>query len=544
YQQLGPIWQECSRCEESMRQVLEQQQLLRQQERALSRLENLDVELDTLRGDRRFLDLRVGSLESDQLSRVQGAVNLIGYSVYPVYRDDQSVHLILVGLKGQEHQLQAVLRAAGFHALEIPAEFAGHPREVREDLVRRARDAGDREQEARRCLADLRAAHAPFVRAAHRALRTAGPYAALAEAVRSHGGLAQLNGWVPASDLGRLHRRLDETLEAHHLEARPPRPDEFDEVPSVRRYPRFLMPFATLVRAYGTPRYDEFDPTWLFALTFVFMYGMMFGDLGHGAVIAMAAWLARRWLKGFLWFGLAAGLSSMFFGVLYGSVFGFEDWITPLWLSPLHDPMRLLTVAIAWGVGFIVLATLLSALNLWRSGQRQRALLDVHGLAGLALYVTLGLALYATQTERGFTAWHAVGLVLALGAVLTGIWRESEARGGERVLVTLVEGFEAVMGYVSNTLSFLRVAAFSLNHAALAIAVITVAAMLDTAGHAIALLLGNLIILVLEGGIVLIQVLRLEYYEGFARYYRGDGRPYRPLTLETTGAMRAGPQAR
>ena len=99
------------------------------------------------------------------------------------------------------------------------------------------------------------------------------------------------------------------------------------------------------------------------------------------------------------------------------------------------------------------------------------------------------------------------------------------------------------MGYVSNTLSFLRVAAFSLNHAALAIAVMTLAGMLDTAGHWIAVVVGNLIILGLEGGIVLIQVLRLEYYEGFARFFGGDGRAYRPLTLASAADGNAGRSA-
>jgi V/A-type H+-transporting ATPase subunit I len=95
-----------------------------------------------------------------------------------------------------------------------------------------------------------------------------------------------------------------------------------------------------------------------------------------------------------------------------------------------------------------------------------------------------------------------------------------------------VEGFETIINYVSNTLSFLRVAAFSLNHVALAIAVFTLADMLGTAGHWITILLGNIFIIVFEGAIVAIQVLRLEYYEGFSRFFSGDGREFRPLVLQ------------
>jgi len=95
--------------------------------------------------------------------------------------------------------------------------------------------------------------------------------------------------------------------------------------------------------------------------------------------------------------------------------------------------------------------------------------------------------------------------------------------------VVLIEGFETVMGYFANTLSFLRVAAFSLNHVALFLAVFTIAGMLGTTGHWITVVIGNLFVLVLEGAIVAIQVLRLEYYEGFSRFFSGDGREFQPL---------------
>jgi V/A-type H+-transporting ATPase subunit I len=104
---------------------------------------------------------------------------------------------------------------------------------------------------------------------------------------------------------------------------------------------------------------------------------------------------------------------------------------------------------------------------------------------------------------------------------------------GERFLVGVIGGMEIVMGYVSNTLSFLRVAAFSLNHAALALAVFAIANMMQTTGYWVTVVIGNIFVMVLEGAIVTIQTMRLEYYEGFSRYYFGDGREYVPLKLRT-----------
>jgi V/A-type H+-transporting ATPase subunit I len=129
----------------------------------------------------------------------------------------------------------------------------------------------------------------------------------------------------------------------------------------------------------------------------------------------------------------------------------------------------------------------------------------------------------------------SVGLIAGLAILIPFVvilgykWRENQSPLGEKILVVAVEGFESIISYVSNTLSFLRVAAFSLNHVALAIAVFTLADMLGTTGHWISVVLGNVFIIVVEGFIVTIQVLRLEYYEGFSRFFRGDGRIFKPL---------------
>jgi V/A-type H+-transporting ATPase subunit I len=342
---------------------------------------------------------------------------------------------------------------------------------------------------------------------------------------------------VPEVELAALAADLRKELTAFFWEVRSPLPEEVDRVPSVQRFPAFLRPFSILVRNFGTPRYDEFDPTLLFALTFILMFGSMFGDIGHGAVILVAGWLFRRKLADFTWFIMLAGLSSVVFGFYYGSIFGHEELIEPLWMSPMEDPVRLLILAVYWGIGFIALANLLSILNLWRLGLRRQALLGQRGLAGLLFYA--GLILLVTDFQRGGSPeLLSLSIVVLGGAILvTGAWRETDARGGERLLIVVIEMVETILGYLSNTLSFLRVAAFSLNHAALAFAVITIAGMMDGFGHWLALLIGNLVIIVLEGGIVLIQVLRLEYYEGFVRFFRGDGRVYKPLRLQQTGTQ-------
>jgi V/A-type H+-transporting ATPase subunit I len=102
---------------------------------------------------------------------------------------------------------------------------------------------------------------------------------------------------------------------------------------------------------------------------------------------------------------------------------------------------------------------------------------------------------------------------------------------GEKILVVLIETLETVLGYLSNTLSFLRVAAFSINHVALMIAVLTLAGMMGTVGSILMIVFGNIFVMVLEAVIVTIQVMRLQYFEGFSRYFSADGREFAPLRL-------------
>jgi len=227
---------------------------------------------------------------------------------------------------------------------------------------------------------------------------------------------------------------------------------------------------------------------------------------------------------------------SMLFGVLYGSIFGYEDIIEPFWLSPLHDPIRVLTIAVGFGVGFIVFTLLINAYNKAIAGHVSEALFDSTGVAGLVFY--LGAVGSVVSFTGAADLADPAGVLAGLGIVTIAAykWFEAKAGLGERILVTAIETLETGINLFANTLSFMRVAAFSLNHVALALAIFTLANGLDTAGHWFTIVLGNIVIIVLEGGIVAIQALRLMYYEGFSRFFNGDGTEFMPLRLSSQQA--------
>jgi V/A-type H+-transporting ATPase subunit I len=414
----------------------------------------------------------------------------------------------------------------------VPAEFQDQPEQLRADLeARRVKVAAAREAYASEVAERAARSHELLIDA-QRQLALAEPFVQLDTAARSTGYLALVCGWVPARDVDRLQRALEQKLEyPFMLHARRPRGDERPEVPSVMRPNRLLSPFSTLVKQYGVPRYGEFDPSVVFAVTFVLMFGMMFGDVGHGAVLAIAAIAFRKKLKRFALFGVAVGLSSMVFGVLYGSVFGFEDLFHPLWIAPLSDPTRMLVVALYWGIGFLLGAIVLRIYNRLIEGDRVRALFDSNGLTTLTFYSGMVWGAFNVANTGAFGTGAAMLTGISLLAIMFYKWEEAHATIGEKIIIVLVETLETVVGNVSNTLSFLRVAAFSLNHVALMLAVFALAEMMDTFGYWVMVVFGNIFILVLEGAIVTIQTLRLEYFEGFSRFYSGDGREFRPLLL-------------
>ena len=532
---LQSVWRQCNRLEEQVRSLREEIRHLMHQQQAVARFFNLQLDLEKLSMGHGFLDMRVGSVDTSEVQRLRESLALVNFKIIEFDRQEGRAHLVLLGLKGLEAQLNPVLMAAGFKTLLIPEGLKGYPDEMHAGLEEQLVGLRQTLAEVEAKRPELLERYQDDLREAALVLAAASPYAELADYLVGHGEIVTLRGWVPEVELPALGGDLRQELTAFYWEVRKPLPEEIDRVPSVQRYPVFLRPFSILVRNFGTPRYDEFDPTLLFALTFILMFGSMFGDIGHGAVMLVAGWLFRRKLADFTWFIMLAGLSSIVFGFYYGSIFGHEELIEPLWMSPTEDPVRLLVLAVYWGIGFIALASLLSIINLWRLGLRREAVLGQRGMAGLFLYAGL-ILLIADLQRNGSAGLLSVAIVALGGAVLlTGAWRQSDARGGERLLIVVIEMVETLLGYFSNTLSFLRVAAFSLNHAALAFAVITIAGMMDGVGHWLALILGNLVIIVLEGGIVLIQVLRLEYYEGFVRFFRGDGRVYKPLRLQQTG---------
>lgn len=530
---LRKVWDACMVAHEGEDRIQEEIRHLEALQDTLGKLDHLNVDLGQLLRPNSLLAVNIGSLPSASVKRMGEALSMTTSILYAFDTVGDQTYAVIAGPKERHKEVRGLLAQAGWRELPVPQELCAHPDAARNCLAEHRRLVEARAATECAALDSLRNEFRAGLEEARLRVALGRPLAVAAvNGVRGRGGLANISGWIPARRTDALRAALDGRFHGQYwLDVEIPAAAEARQVPSLVRYPGWLRPFVPLVRSYGIPRYGEFDPAVMFAVAYLLLFGAMFGDVGHGGVILVLAILFRTRLGRGAWIGIAAGMVSMGFGLLYGSVFGYEDLIAPIWISPLHNPTHVLSVAILFGVGFIAFTLLANIYNKAHAAQAAEALFDSGGIAGLMFYLgAVGSLLeLADMAEFGPVA----PIMTLAGIVMVAIfkWVETRATFGERVLVTAIETLETGINLFANTLSFMRVAAFSLNHVALALAIFTIANGLGTTGHWLTIFLGNIIVIVLEGGIVAIQALRLMYFEGFSRFFSGDGTAFVPLRL-------------
>lgn len=352
------------------------------------------------------------------------------------------------------------------------------------------------------------------------------------------GPFTVLVGWCPRKELEALRSCLEPPGGGVvELVTQP-----FVEPPTLLVTPRVAEPFRPLVETYGTVRYSDIDPTPFAAISFVLMFGMMFADAGHGLVLAAAglylrfsrnsrlASLKRSWALPF-----AGGLVAAAFGVAYGEFFGPTGLVPPLWLRPLQNPLQLLFAGVLVGALLLAGSYAIGTVNRWREGGLRRALYSSSGIAGALVFAGVGVLVAAVWSSSRLLM--VLGLLpVASGLVLLFIGFLVEAGGGwTGVLEASVELFNSLIRLGANSISFARLAAFGMVHAAIGSLVWGGTQSLLAAGLWLAaaplFLVGNATGFTLELVVAGIQAMRLEYYELFSRIFTGEGRAFKPWHL-------------
>ncbi|MCU1260663.1 MAG: V-type synthase subunit [Bryobacterales bacterium] len=495
----------------------------------------LDVPVEELRR-LQHQALTVGTMPAENVPRVAEALFQIPFFLITL-QSRKGRALVLAGTSIENAAiLDRALKSAFFEPITLPSEAQGRPAEALEALKRKAQEVQDRLHDLERERERLATELSPEL---NRLWSQAAADGRLAEAMRRFPKYSQvflISGWVPARELEAVKQAVEKAA-AHPIATEVLKPDpNRQRVPILVRSPRWLQPFEELVGTFDLPSYNELDPTPIVAVSFLIMYGMMFGDLGHGLLLVLTGlWLRRRWWNPGI-VVTAAGMSGILFGLLYGDAFG-RQIMRALWVQPLEGIWNILLISVAGGIVLLNIGFVLNMANAWRARDWPRFLLDRNGLVGIALYWALlggGLgAAFGTLPKRAMLLIAVLCAVLWLREPLIHlVWRRPAAPVGEALLTGFWELFETLTEYVSNSLSFVRLGAFAIAHQSLSELVVAYSA--GPWGWLV-LPVGTIVVVGFEGVIVGIQALRLEYYEFFGRFFQGGGQPFMPLSLQMGG---------
>lgn len=519
-------------------------------------LSPVDWTLEELRSTER-LGVQVGVLSEVNVRRVEATLGALPHATVRLPGPATGWELVLVfSQKAAVDQVERALASANFKPLEIPEDLTGKPSEAEDELWAVLGELEEKRKALAQQLRETTAAEADELQDIWEKARAARTVLAAQQSFGKTKALAYVTGWVPKDVSEGLSQKIRDSIgAAAYVEVRDPQPHDPGVPVRLRNFSVF-RPFEEVVTTYSLPTSREIDPTGIVAVTYLIMFGMMFGDVGQGVVLAVAGFWAASKFEAAKNLGKIlgmCGISSVIFGFIYGSVFGYETRLNP-WLNlPLVEhhtsvvaPNLALLGAISIGFGVVLLSvgTIFNIINALRMKEWGVAVFDQYGLTGLAFY--WGALIWAVLTLLGYAGIGitllGVGVLFCLAVLFL---REPIIRATERkehlveggigffIVQAVIDTMDMVIRFLSNTVSFIRVAAFGLTHAALFMAIHTIGFMISGSttgiGYIIAFVVGNVFVIIMEGLIVSIQCLRLQYYEVFGKFFRGGGLPFSPL---------------
>ncbi len=482
----------------------------------------------------------------------------------------------------QRDEADYLFNSLGFQRVILPIYLSGNSDEASELLLATIRTETEKLEAIEADIAELAKREQEKLSQVYAKLVVLDNSYELRSNVLIFGSRFHFSGYIPA----RKEKQFASLLSGSDDVLVTPVPTEGKDTPVKLKNNWFVKPFEMFVKMYGLPSADGIDPTPIVAITYMLVYGIMFGDVGQGLCITLLGLLMTRFTKVKLApIMTRIGISSALFGVLYGSVFGNEHIITPFFHIPqIHTMLGyetppenifgisavLLIAALLVGISLVVMSMIVNMIICIKTHDIENGLFGASGLTGFVFYVALILGLGGSFIGLDLMKPWYIALFIVLPLVLmffkepilhrmhkstvkkggkgnidTGLRKKLDEmfreKGGEKksvgnfIIEGVIELFETCLTYLTNTMSFLRIGGFILSHAGLMLVVNVLAEMTGGGvGYIVVQILGNAFVTGVEGFLVGIQVLRLEFYELFSRFFRGGGKPFSPATITKT----------
>lgn len=503
----------------------------------------------------KYIHYRFGRIEKQYLQKFEKYIyDNLDTLFIKCGEDEMYVYGVYFVPEHQAHKVHAVYSSMHFERIFIPNEYHGTAAEAFEKLDTRHREihkALDANKEASHKFLQDNSTKIVSAKAALDACSSSFDIRKLAACTPGDTNTFYiLCGWMTEKDALAFQKDIqnDEKIFCLMEDQKAP---ATQKPPTKLRNPKLFKPFEMYVKMYGLPAYNEMDPTWFVAITYSFIFGAMFGDVGQGLVLFLGGLFLYKTKKMDL-AGIisCAGVFSVFFGFMYGSFFGFEDVLKAIWLKPMNQMMdvplvgrlnAVFVIAIGFGMFIILICMVFNIINSIRRGDTEKTWFDSNAVAGLVFYgsivLTIGLFISGKKLPAAAILVIMFGvplLLMFLKEPLTNLVEKKSKilpeQKGMFFVQSFFELFEVLLSYLSNTLSFLRIGAFAVSHAAMMEVVLMLAGATNGGNpNWIVVVLGNIFVCAMEGLIVGIQVLRLEYYEIFSRFYAGNGREFKPF---------------
>ncbi len=516
----------------------------------LSHFESFDVELSSL-FQMRYLKFRFGRIPAESHREV---VRRLGSRPDVYYFDSgNSEHWIYGGyfaLPMDYSRVDSIFASLGFERIHIDLEdntestVNQEEQRLREQAKQAEQSLKELEAERKKLIAD----NSEGLLKMYSWLRFKNECYSLRAYAGAHHGKFYMVGWIPEEGSKEFSRECESygelvctlTLPKDRPGARPP----------VKLKKGFISGiYQPFVEMYGLPAYGELDPRLFMAITYTLLFGIMFGDIGQGVLLIISGLLLWKLKK--MWLGrivALCGVSATAFGAVYGSIFGNEHLLPGFKVLEDGNTMKILIVAVAVGVVLILACMILNIITGIRQKDIKKIFFEPNGLAGFVLYtgIAAGAVLKIVKGVSVFTPLYIIAVIALPLFLIFAATPVTKLVTGQKdwlpksVGMFIVEGFfelfETLLSYVSNTVSFLRVGAFAISHAGMMMVVYLLSAGAD-GGYSIGgLIFGNLLVTGLETVLVCIQVMRLEFYEMFGRFYQSGGVSFKPAVVNYKAA--------
>ena len=520
-----------------------------------------------------FLSMRIGKIDPAVFEELKFAC---GERAVIVPLGEDKTRILAASSKKGRFALDTELKRFGFVGLEIPSDFKGIPDDVLESLKNQCSEVEQNVSALKTEKENYKNQHKTEI------IRLLGNFSIgkqihdIKEKLEATQLVYRITGWIPASDSDTVMKDLDELTEGrvairgYEPKEVPSVTEGHEKVPVKLKHGKFVSSFERMIFSYGSPVYGTIDPTPFVAFFFTLLFGIMFGDLGQGLVfVIVGILLTKHWIPFFKsWhkFGpifIAIGCSSSIMGLLTGEFFCNEHILEPvgkfltglfvgkenafapiLHMMPSADTVGNMFMFFLFtiGVGFVInsVGLIINIINNFILKQYGKAIFGKTGICGTVFFwyvIVMVIRIFAFGASIAIYDWIVIGITL-LG-VFFAEPLERLVEGHKPILENglfsaliqgVVELLEVISSYLSNSVSFLRVGAFALAHAVLSYIIFTMSNLIPIfIGKLAVLIIGNAIVIVLEGMIVAIQVIRLQYYEFFSKFFTETGKEFIPF---------------